>query len=791
MKTVYDTSVARKPKEKKEEVRALTPSDVGKMLGAIGATGSIMYKGYYNLVDELEYVNELQGSMAIDTYNQMRKSDGQVQLALLALMNPVINAEWKLHPPGDPEHDDVPTPEELEQTKIMNDWIFGEDFEFTQTMRQILGMFWAGFSVFEKLWWYDEQKKLLCIKKLSPRLQNTIREWDIQDGNLVQIRQVIFAGETKRDVWIPADKAVVFTYQKEGDDYRGISALRPAYKHWFYKDFFYRIDGMRIERWGLGVPVITEEEVASTAGGKAKIIEAVENMRAHEKGYIYLPRGYKVELLDAGQGKMVDPIPSIQHHDAAILKTIMAHFLELGMTETGARSVGETLQNAYLLSLQSVANYVAETLNKHVIRDVARKNFGDNVRTPYLKATGIQPEDFDLFAKSFQSLGSSNLVTKGPKLEGFIRETLGIPNEDEEFMKAMLDRQMNPPVPPAPGGFQKPEDKSEDEPKKEEPGKEDQSEESADMEDEAKAKKKPESVANKHVHSQACGHKLNSAPEFVSRGTEAPNSYLSFWRPLKSDEEHVSLRAISGKLDDSREEGVRATRKAREAVVAQLIPQVRKAVAEKNIKAVMKIDYSNEVYAGLVQSLEAALWDVYDFGSLQVFTELRKATNSLTLASKPLDAKALRKKHGEVIHAQAQQSVEVSLDKIVDAARDWAATGVRTGDLDEIAFIDDLERFSENQVRKSVGYTVNEAFALGRKEAIEALKSEIQYASYSAILDNNVCENCYAIDARNDEYELGSAEFEKYSPPLYNCEGGNYCRCQWILHFKGERAPQA
>lgn len=762
--------------------KRLAAESIGRLLGPIGSTGTTFYSGYYNVKDDLEYVTELKDERAITTYNRMRRSDGQVQLALLALENPVINANWTLHPPGDPRHDDKPTPEELERTKLINDWFFGEEFQFTETMRQILAMYWAGFSLFEKIYAYNHND-ILVVKRLAPRLQNTIREWDITDGKINAVRQVIYAGETARDVWIPGDKIVCFSFRKEGDDFRGISALRPAYKHWFHKDFFYRIDAMRIERWGLGIPAIMEDELVSTSGRTADIIEAVENMRAHEKGFVYVPRGYRVEMLDAGSAKMVDPIPSIQHHDAAILKTIMAQFLELGMTETGARSLGETLKNQYLASLQFVANYIADTLNRDVIKPIMRMNWGEDARAPYLVAYGIQNEDVSILATAFNALGNSGLVTKGPKIEGYIRELLGIPNEDEEFLEEEQERKDKMADALAKSSQEDDSDSAEDDTETEE------TPPNAEGDDDAEET----AIETK----QKGGTKLAEALPKTDIGQEAPIVHQEFWRPLRWYEELMSLRAIIGKLDDSREQIVRATRESRERAVQALMPQIMSAYQRNDPKLVSDIDVPDEVYAMFASEIVDAAKDVYDFGQQQVMMEIKRQNREVPLRNafpndpnKPLDEPADASMVKDFIEVDAEQTAEKTLDPIVDAARAESQTAMRTGVLDVVQVSEGLLERSDNVARDQAGRIINQYLSLGRDDTAKHLKDQIKYAYYTAIMDNGTCPNCMALDERQERYIIGSPEYERNTPPLHNCHGKTRCRCSWF-YVISETAPEA
>jgi predicted transcriptional regulator YdeE len=76
---------------------------------------------------------------------------------------------------------------------------------------------------------------------------------DGQPGITQQLDAPLTTGPNKgqSNVSIPAQKLVIFTHRREGDNYEGRSSLRSAYKHWFFKDTLYRLDGIRHERQGV------------------------------------------------------------------------------------------------------------------------------------------------------------------------------------------------------------------------------------------------------------------------------------------------------------------------------------------------------------------------------------------------------------------------------------------------------------------------------------------------------------------------------------------------------------
>ena len=68
----------------------------------LGESGVSIFGGY--IIDE-DYVTELTGSQAIDTYDKMRKSDGVVKAAILACELPIRAANWYIEPASEEDKD--------------------------------------------------------------------------------------------------------------------------------------------------------------------------------------------------------------------------------------------------------------------------------------------------------------------------------------------------------------------------------------------------------------------------------------------------------------------------------------------------------------------------------------------------------------------------------------------------------------------------------------------------------------------------------------------------------------
>jgi hypothetical protein len=402
----------------------------------LGATGSSVFSG---LLYEDEYNRDLQGEQAIKTYDRMRRSDGQVKAGLLACKLPLLVARWDIEPASDSEEDMAIA------GIVRDDMLNGMRDTWDDFLRQALLMLDFGHMPFEKVWELRDER--WTWRKMGPRLPASIQEWHIKtDGELDFLRQSASNGEAFRTVDIPADKLLVFTYEKEGSNYRGISLLRAAYKHWYYKNNLYAIDGMAAERHGLGLAAFTYPDTATTAQ-KDAIKNIGERLHAHERAYIAHPDSIKFDLKGV-QGQLHDIMRSIDHHDLQIVRSILAQFMNLGAKSTGSYALSQDQSQFFLMALQSVGRNVCNTINRHAIREMVDYNWNVD-KYPKLTVSGLDSPDMMGYAQAIASLVTAGAITSDLETENELRRMVKLPAKKGQRPEVQPKPAATPVTPPA------------------------------------------------------------------------------------------------------------------------------------------------------------------------------------------------------------------------------------------------------------------------------------------------------------------------------------------------------
>ena len=193
-------------------------------MGEIGGTGTPIFS---RAIMPADYNPELNAPACYDVYDRMRMGDGQVRAALAAVKLPILRAFWQVEPASD-------SAEDREIAEFCDTDLDSMAIPFISYLRQALLHLDYGSMPFEKCWSLGADRRV-HLTKLAPRLPRTIVEWQVDDnGGLTGVKQGAFTGDRYREVTIPAEKLLLFVNDQEGSNYRGVSILRAAYKHWYY-----------------------------------------------------------------------------------------------------------------------------------------------------------------------------------------------------------------------------------------------------------------------------------------------------------------------------------------------------------------------------------------------------------------------------------------------------------------------------------------------------------------------------------------------------------------------------
>lgn len=413
------------------------PKQVTLHVESIGTSGTEIYGGYYSE----EYLSNLRGPRVADIWDQMRRSDPKIKMILSAVKNPIKGAQWTVRPGVAGDSDST------QQAKLIEKILF-KDLEqtWTQTLTEILTFLDFGFSPFEvihKVVTNDpEFGSYNSLAKLAFRSPKTIERWNLDPmtGKLVSISQYAY-GDLQRLVDIPAEFLLVFTNEKEGDNYEGVSALRPCYGPWKRKNAFLKLLAVGMEKYAVPTPYmdVPEGKEGTQEFSNAKTV--LEKYVSHQQQYILKPKGWDLGFSQTNfdASKIRD---AIDKENSEMAFAFLQNFLELGQNGSGSYALSNDLSDFYLTGLVQIADLVCQTINQKLIPELVKLNFGPQEIYPELVCSGIKDKPGKELAEIIKFLCDAKAITPDSELENDIREKYGFPDKVEGLA--------SPPSPVAP-----------------------------------------------------------------------------------------------------------------------------------------------------------------------------------------------------------------------------------------------------------------------------------------------------------------------------------------------------
>jgi hypothetical protein len=403
----------------------------------IGDSGSHESGGNF----EDEYLSRLQGKNGINVYDKMRRSDSQVRMLLRINKNPILSANWNIEPADD-------DPQHIFHAQLLNEYFFKKSaISFKKILSQALTMFDFGYSAFEKyyqIWNFENTKYQMPV--LEQRLQKSI-DGIYPQGILETTKQTGYFEQTTSDgrlVKIPLQDSVFFVNEMEGDDWHGVSFLRAAYKDYDFKNSYMFQQRIGIEKMAQGIHVVTlpEKKIDSKSAEFKAIDQALKNLSYHQNNRMILTEGQKLEVIK-GEYNAQSVESAIAAADIRMSKSVLAQFMELGLTGSGTQALSTDQSTIFLNGLQYIVDSIEEVFNK-LIEEIININFGEQECYPKLQGKNINSKENKEFAETYISLVEKGALIPTVMDEQEMRKRLRLRELTEEEMAERADEIIQP-----------------------------------------------------------------------------------------------------------------------------------------------------------------------------------------------------------------------------------------------------------------------------------------------------------------------------------------------------------
>lgn len=412
--------------------------------------------GGFLALEELNHA--LQGTQGLEIYDTMYRTDPDIHRSARVCINPILAADFSVNPAGGKDADD-------QARQVAEDlaWALaiGDDSENNAEVRTPLNAHFAetlpvlirsGFCPSEVTWTATKRdgRDLLIPRKFGLRLPRTIQRWpQDDDGDLTAIQQF-----TLRKGWvtIPREDLLYYRVGAEGDNWEGVSMLRPCYKPWFIKDKIERLDAIAQEREAVGLPVVFPPSNAVDAGVLNKLEEDLAALRAGELAYLIMPGPdaqhpdangigwtFRIEGLAGSEGGR-DPHPSLMYYKDAIAAAFVEEFLRLGQGKTGARATSDTQKEPFVQACQALAELPLQEINSTLVPRFVAVNYGPDVALPKITCSLSEAALSDL-RDYVSTLATAGAIHADDDLEDHLRRKGDLPAADPEARKLRKEQE--------------------------------------------------------------------------------------------------------------------------------------------------------------------------------------------------------------------------------------------------------------------------------------------------------------------------------------------------------------
>lgn len=386
----------------------------------LGFFGSIV-------ADATELIPDLTWPASVTTYAHMRR-DPQLAAVLKAVTLPIRRATWQVDPAGASD----------EAVRLVADGLGlpVKDVEYQPSGARVRGVRWAehnrlallslvwGHMAFEET--YDVTDGATAkLAALSERMPSTIQTIEVDPaGGLLQVQQYGNPGSVDKP--IPASRLLWYAHEREGSAWQGTSLLRPAYAAWLLKREMLRAHATGNRRFNHGVPTVvwapgSDPTPAQVAGAAAYASAA----RTGDQSGGSLPPGAHLELVGISGG-VPDTLAFVRYLDQQMSRIALAGMLDLGETPNGSRALGAEFVDLFLLTIQALADEIAETVTSQTAARIVGYNLGDTAPVPYVCVADVGSKR-EVTAEALQLLITSGAVEPDPALDAWIRREWQLP----------------------------------------------------------------------------------------------------------------------------------------------------------------------------------------------------------------------------------------------------------------------------------------------------------------------------------------------------------------------------
>lgn len=339
------------------------------------------------------------GKLKPEDYTKMLDTDGTASALYRVITQPILSANFNIEPADD-------SPEAKKQADFVKTAITRPPHEggmttpFELVLADMLLAVAQGWRGFEKVFELKEGK--IVYRKIAQRDTSNTTILSDDRGGFNGLRQRALIGSKFETVTIPKEYSFVFTFGKERNWLYGESAFKAAYYHFDKKHRLYYLAHQQGQFDAIPAKVVIGKENAK----QETLEEVVDDVdRLGVSSTVGIPAGYTLEGLDGKKGR--DLVPLIDHHNAEMARSVLAHFMMLGTgSDTGSWALSSDQSDLFLTAIKGLMKLVESHITSYLLPDLHDYNF-ENPRYSRFEFEDITDQTAELLREVAKSVFQS------------------------------------------------------------------------------------------------------------------------------------------------------------------------------------------------------------------------------------------------------------------------------------------------------------------------------------------------------------------------------------------------
>jgi hypothetical protein len=327
-----------------------------------------------------------------------------------------------------------------------------------------------GFAAFEKVFKFRQGDQedtryssnyddgLVGWSNLAFRSPDSILHWDYDPQDVTRLVGLTqLAAPDWHMMFIPIEKLLLLRAEPGKDNPEGRSILRSAWRSWRTKKYLEDLRNIIIERGGAGIPWAEVPAAIANApqilaadpdnlsardamGAYQSLVDTLENICQDTQKWVITPQvwdaqgrpQFKISFLQPSMGAdIIHHITrSIDAEAKAILMSIGAEFIALGMGGSGSLALSRDKTDNFTLAIEAIADSFESSINSQLVRQLFRLNpqFEDLEALPRIVHDPIVPlstQDIVAVLGFFEKAGLN--IASQPGLRDTILQNMGLP----------------------------------------------------------------------------------------------------------------------------------------------------------------------------------------------------------------------------------------------------------------------------------------------------------------------------------------------------------------------------